>query len=45
MDDARKVDEEFDLLETEIETLKNRKRILIKKLQQSNKVNIFWILI
>ena len=32
------MDEEFDLHEMEIDTLKNRKRSLIKKLQQSNKV-------
>ncbi|XP_023332339.1 uncharacterized protein LOC111704345 [Eurytemora carolleeae] len=38
MEDLRKVDEEFDQLESEIETLKIRKRNLVKKLQQSNKV-------
>lgn len=42
MEDLRKVDEEFDQLESEIETLKIRKRNLVKKLQQSNKVSHFF---
>jgi len=42
MEDLRKVGEEFDQLESEIETLKIRKRNLVKKLQQSNKVSHFF---